>query len=245
MACGPMSRDARDLPLLMSLLAGPDGEDGQVTGTWKLEHPATLDLSQVVVFPVPGNGRAFVRAPVQKAVAAAASALEDRGATARRLDAPDLGRSFEIWGALLSETTSEYDAIVGGGRRIRLLKELLAYPLGLSDHTASVLLILTLEKVLSALPGTEEVAAVADRLRAHLETTLGPNGVLIHPVVSRTAPRHRGMLLQSPFDVSLTTAFNITTLPCTVVPIHLDPRGLPIGVQVDPPLRHHRDLRVG
>lgn len=232
MSCGPMARDVGDLPLLLKLIAGPDGEDEQVGG-WTLGDPDAVDLSEVVVHTVPGNGRAFVRAEVGAAVKAAGAMLADRGAQAAELSAPDLGRSLEIWAAKLGEVADRYDHVVGDGKPVPVYRELLKWPLGRSNHTASVLLILALERLLDALPGKQaELAPLAARLCDHLEAGLGPNGVMLHPVVSRTAPRHRGMLLQSPFDVSLTTAFNVTTLPVTVVPVGRDSRGLPIGVQV-------------
>lgn len=232
MGCGPLARDARDLPLLLSVLAGPDGQDPQAR-PMPLGDAAAVDLRAVQVFPMPGNGRAWVRPHVARAVEQAADALAERGCQRRALDVPDLGRSFEVWAAVLSELSERYDVLCGGEDPVPVARELARFAVGRSAHTGSVLLLIALERLLDRLPGqTRELAAVARRLQTHLEAALGPSGVLIHPVVSRTAPRHRGMLFQSPFDVSLTTAFNLTAMPCTVVPIGLGPKGLPIGVQV-------------
>jgi len=190
-------------------------------------------MEDLTVYALPGNGRAFVREPVRQAVLDATEALVDRGAAQGQLRVPDLGRSFEIWAAMLSDGADRYDDVVGDGTPIRLRRQLLAYPLGRSDHAASVLLLLALERTLAWMPArTAALASVAERLRAHLEAGLGPDGVLIHPVYARTAPRHRGFLMASPFDASLTTAFNITTLPATVVPVGRDARGLPLAVQI-------------
>ena len=232
MQAGPMARDARDLKTLLAIISGPDGQDPQCRD-WPLQDVDAVNVSDLTVHTLPGNGRAWVRKNVRNAVESASSALLDMGATASDAEFPDLSRTFEIWAAVLTECGDKYADIVGGGQPIPLAQQLASYPFGRSNHSASVLFMMALERVLELLPSTTaSLADEADRLRANIETVLGPSGVLLHPVTSRTAPRHRATLLGNPLDPGLTTAFNITTLPAAVVPVGLDADGLPLAVQI-------------
>ena len=60
---------------------------------------------------------------------------------------------------------------------------------------------------------------------------IGPEGVLLFPSYTRTAPRH-GRPILTPIDWVYTAVFNALELPVTQVPLGLDHRGLPLGVQV-------------
>jgi len=232
MQAGPMARDARDLKTLLRIISGPDGEDPQCRD-WPLKAVDEVDLSKLNVHALPGNGRAWVRKSVRKAVEDAADVLTDLGATPMDTEFPNLSRTFEIWAAVLTECGDNYADIVGGGQPIPLVRQMLAYPVGRSHHSASVLFMMALERVLEMLPSaTSSLAEEADRLRANIEAVLGPTGVLLHPVTSRTAPRHRATLIGNPLDPGLTTAFNITTLPAAVVPVGFDESGLPLSVQI-------------
>jgi fatty acid amide hydrolase 2 len=60
---------------------------------------------------------------------------------------------------------------------------------------------------------------------------LGPNGILLYPSYTRTAPLHHTALLP-PIQWMYTAIFNALEMPATQVPLGLDTRGLPLGVQV-------------
>lgn len=232
MSCGPLARYVNDLWTLLGIMAGPDGVD-PLARAWPLGDPAAVDLRNVTVFPLKSNGRARPRPPVRDGVRAAVDALLERGARAERLRVEGLERAFEIWVAMLRASGVSYDEVVGGGRPVHLGRELWRWPLGRSQHAGGVLLLVALEKLASALRlRTDALAAMGPVLRDALEAEIGPNGVIVHPVYTRTAPRHRGMLLQPPWDIGCTTLFNVTTMPVTVVPVGLDDRGLPIAVQI-------------
>ena len=60
---------------------------------------------------------------------------------------------------------------------------------------------------------------------------LGPNGVLLVPVLPLVAPYH-GELLCSFNDINLCGIFNATEMPSTAVPLGLTKDGIPLGLQV-------------
>jgi fatty acid amide hydrolase 2 len=72
--------------------------------------------------------------------------------------------------------------------------------------------------------------AAGRALREEITAVIG-DGVLLHPPFARTAPRlHTTTMrpwLQTPCSV-----FNLAGVPVTQVPLGLNSRGLPLGVQV-------------
>jgi len=70
---------------------------------------------------------------------------------------------------------------------------------------------------------------------------IGPDGVMLYPPYPSVAPRHV-MPLLPPFNWVYTAIFNVMELPATQVPLGLDERGLPLGVQVAS--LHGQDVRT-
>ena len=54
---------------------------------------------------------------------------------------------------------------------------------------------------------------------------------MLHPPFSRVAPRH-GRTIGRPWVLAPTALFNLLRMPATEVPLGLDEKGLPLGVQV-------------
>ena len=55
--------------------------------------------------------------------------------------------------------------------------------------------------------------------------------MLLHPPFARVAPRH-GRTVGRPWVLAPQALFNLLGLPATAVPLGLNERGLPLGVQV-------------
>ena len=60
---------------------------------------------------------------------------------------------------------------------------------------------------------------------------MGQDGVLIYPTHPVPAPYH-GQSVLRPCNLSYTAVFNILGFPATQVPLGLNSRGLPLGVQL-------------
>ena len=69
-----------------------------------------------------------------------------------------------------------------------------------------------------------------EALEAEVAEAIG-DGVLLHPPFARVAPRH-GATVGRPWILGPMAAFNLLGLPATEVPLGLNERGLPLGVQV-------------
>ena len=234
LATGPLCRRAEDLYPLLQILAGPDGHDGEEL---VLEDPRAVELSSLVVFDIPDNGVTRPTRAMRGAQQKAASTLEGLGARVERLEIPRLKKSFEIWSAALSEGAhTPFPVLMGDGERVPPGPELMRRFMGRSHHTFMCSLLGLAEELTEPLSGLQEsLLHERDALRQELDERLGDDGVLLFPPFPRSAPRHRWPLarqLMLRFDYSYTAILNAMHLPATAVPMGLDNKGVPLGLQV-------------
>jgi fatty acid amide hydrolase 2 len=229
---GPLARRAEDLPALLQLMAGPDGQDGGCVAM-PLGDPGSIALADLVILDVQDNGTIEVSADLRAAQGRVADHLERQGARVKRVAIEGLDRSFEIWSAMLgSAGSTTFATLLGNGRPVRAGAELLRWTLRRSSHTLPALGLAMLESIGHRLPGRAQSAIEAGHgLRRALTELIGPRGVMIYPSYSRPAPRHHMPLLR-PFQFVYTAIFNVLEFPVTQVPLGLNDAGLPLGVQV-------------
>ncbi|MEZ4265529.1 MAG: amidase [Myxococcota bacterium] len=230
---GPLARRAEDLMPLLRLLAGPDGIDSGCTAM-SLGDPDAVSLKGLRVLSVPDNGTTPVSKELRASQERAAQALRDRGAIVTEDRIPGLKRSFEIWSAMLGAAGGATFAELLGGDEgsFGFFGQLARWTVRRSPHTLPAILLGGLEGPSKLSPRrTAKAIAAGAALRAELVDRIGAGGVMLYPPYSRTAPRHYGPLFR-PFDWVYTAVLNVTELPVTQVPLGLDRRGLPLGVQV-------------
>lgn len=229
---GPIARRAEDLMPLVRILAGPDGID---TGCYEqpLGDPGTIDISTVRVLDVRGNGFRPVSSELQDVQQRVAEALGEAGADVRRVRIETLKRSLDLWASMMADAAdTTFAELLGDGKRIRPVRELARMAVGRSDHTLPALGLAVLEGAAARLPGrVEKFVEKGKRLADELEEFLGPQGVMLYPSYTSVAPRHRAPLLV-PINWIYTAIFNVAELPVTQVPLGLNDRGLPLGIQV-------------
>lgn len=230
LSTGPLARRAEDLWPLLNVLAGPDGACAACK-PMELGDPSRVDVGALRVLDVPDNGVTRVSRPLRDAQRRVARSLEASGAKVREARFRGLRRSLPYWAASLSGGTP-FGVLLGGGERVRALPELARWMVGRSAHTLPALGLALIERIPEALPDqTRGLAASASGLRAELEDALGNDGVMLFPSYSRPAPRHYAPLLY-PLDFVYTAIINVLGFPSTQVPLGLDRRGVPLGVQV-------------
>ena len=229
---GPICRRAEDIFPLLQILAGPDGVDPECR-EFDLRDPADVDLSTLTVLDVPDNGRTPVSGELRAAQRRVIDHLVSLGATVKRPHLKLLTRSYDIWGAALHHYgTTSFNELLGDGRRVNGAWELLRWAARRSPHTLPAILLAAFEWSADFPRGRgERFLTMGDQLREQLHEELGDHGVLVFPSYSRTAPPHYQPLLQ-PFHWVYTAILNVMHVPATQVPLGLDPRGLPLGVQV-------------
>ncbi len=229
---GPLARRAEDLWPLLSVLAGPDAEP-EGCREIELGEPSAVDVAKLRVLDVPDNGFTPVAASLQRAQRRAAAELARRGADVSSRSYPALKRSLHYWGAGLSAAGgTPFGVLMGDGQRVRVLPEFAKWLVRRSAHTLPALGLAAIERVPELLPDrTSALLEELDALRARMSDDLGDDGVMLFPTYSRTAPRHYAPLLR-PLDFVYTAIINVLGFPATQVPLGLDERGLPLGVQV-------------
>ena len=228
---GPLVRYAEDLMPLLRVLAGPDGVERECRDM-ELGDPDNVKVEDLVVLDVAGNGFVSVSDDLKAIQCECAHALAERGARVERARFSELKYSLAIWSAMLSraEDTS-YRARLGQGRPISTPLELLKWSVGRSAHTLPSLGLAVLEQVQGLLPGDAHLVNLGARLRETLIDRIGPSGVMLYPSYASPAPRHLKPLFP-PINWVFTAIFNVMEFPVTQVPLGLNRRGIPLGVQV-------------
>jgi fatty acid amide hydrolase 2 len=232
LVAGPLTRTVGDIWPILSVIAGPTEKDPHIQ-TFSLPDPSTVDLSKLRVFTLDRPPLTLTRQCVKDTIAAAATSLEQRGATVKTLKLPKLKYTLEMWSAMLQERQPDgYDVILGDGTRINAGWELLKLPFWKSRYTAPALFLAWGESFTSLFKGrNEKMIAMGKALSDELAEILGDDGVLLYPPYTRAAPRHNLALL-TPTDAACTAIFNILLNPVTQVPLGFDKNQLPLGVQV-------------
>lgn len=232
LATGPLTRTARDLMPILEILAGPDGADTSAEAM-ELGDPDTVSFEGMRVLSVDGNGLRNVSSDLRDAQSSAAKALAARGAVVTQDRIPAFKRSLDLWSKLMSaaEDTS-FASRLGQGEPIAIGWEHVKWLLGRSDHTFPAIGLANIERLPLVQSGDAAgLFAEVRALRDEIADRIGPDGVLLYPPYTRTAPRH-GRPLLTPIDWVYTAIFNVLELPVTQVPLGLDSQGLPLGVQV-------------
>jgi fatty acid amide hydrolase 2 len=195
--------------------------------------PGAVDIGALRVLDVPTNGMVDPEPALRDAQVRAAGALAALGARVEPAAFEGFKSSFWIWGSELATRDADtYRSLLGQGMPINRLVQLGRWLVGRSPHTLPSLGLAVLEDLIWLLPGKVE-RALADgaALREQIVEALGDDGVMLFPSYPRVAPRHNVPILQ-PFYWVYTAIFNALELPVTQVPLGLDERGLPLGVQV-------------
>ncbi|HMV66938.1 MAG TPA: amidase, partial [Myxococcota bacterium] len=245
LATGPIARRASDLPLLLRVLAGPDGVDDQCV-PMPLGDPAGVVIDGLSVLDVWGDGVTSVHPSLRAAQARAADALAAAGAHVRRAHLPELRDAFDMWTAAMSAGNKRgaFRELMQRDRWRDLLPHL-ARPWELGgEHTLPAVVLALVEDVGHLFSGRARFArAQTAAVRVRLIDAIG-DGVLLYPTYREPAPRHGWPLLR-PLSWVFTAVFNALGLPVTQVPLGLDREGRPLGVQVvGAPGRDHVTLAV-
>jgi len=229
---GPMCRYAADLMPLLAILAGPDPEDPR-TVPWRLGNPDRVSPEGLRIYVVPDNGWLPVSTSLRAAQVRAADVLAARGARVEEITIEGFRRSLEIWSSMMSLAGGpSFKSLMGGGPEVPAMRELMRWAMSRSAHTLPAIGLGLFESLEGLSPKRSALwlrRGIA--LRREISDLLGDDGLLLYPPYPKPAPRHYAPLLP-PWQWLYTAIFNALELPVTQVPVGLDRRGLPLGVQV-------------
>ncbi len=231
---GPLTRRAEDLMPLLRVLAGPDGEDEHCVAT-ELRDPDEVDFEGLEVVIVEGDGLVPVSRRVSGGLQRAAGALQALGACVRTERIAGLRQAFILWASEMTAAGSaQFAGLLGAdtGKPVRVGRALADAVRRRSPHTKASLMLLAVERIGDLAPSSasRSLRAAGQRLAEEMAELIG-DGVLLYPPHPWVAPRH-GWPLAVPVAFAYTAIFNVAGTPVTEIPVGLDERGLPLGVQV-------------
>ncbi|MFZ4405278.1 MAG: amidase [Pseudobdellovibrionaceae bacterium] len=237
---GFLSRYAKDLPLIMDALKGPDGIDTETKKLDFLFAQKTKQNSvkglQVYILPEPIiHGTSAASAEISQTVIHAAKALEELGADIIELPKKYFLNAKSLWMAAVKATKPDRkyeDLLVRADKKIHWTKEVWGQITGQSQYTIPSLVTVVLENMSEWTPEIEQKYQLQlQQLRSEFHHLLGPNSILIAPTYPKVAPAHRQAFL-TPFDFIYSGIFTVLQNPATSVPMGLNKQGLPLGVQI-------------
>ena len=220
---GPMARNAADVRLLFSVLAG-----------WDLEDPFSAPLPVRDAKPDGiriGVMEQFGSVPVQpvmvETVRKAAKTLESMGFPIEEFLPHGVERAPNLWWFFFGELPS------------RITKELIAGREDQAHWTGTEFLNRALQEPEPSSRKVLESLAARDKMRCHFLRQMEEFPVLLLPVCGVPAFKHRERRWPTPsktiglFEAMMpVTPFNLMGLPGMVIPFGMSEEGLPIGIQL-------------
>ncbi|XP_011190400.2 fatty-acid amide hydrolase 2 [Zeugodacus cucurbitae] len=232
LASGPITRFARDLPILLQVMAGEDVK--------KLRFDEPVPLKNIKIYYAHSfDGlAALLHQPtdhaIQVAIIRAAKYFEKCGVTTEHIKLDKFVHAREIGLRALTELKGIPSITNLAEPKIEtLFWQLILSLFGRSPHNRDAIFmeLMSMKKSYISDGKAKEFHAEREVVRAELVKMLGDNGVLFLP----TFPTSAFAFHTSTFNlvgVDLMLMFNILGFPATHVPMGLDHRGLPIGFQV-------------
>ena len=220
----PIARSIRDLWVLLRVMAGPDGVDGNAVPI-PLGSPAGQSTADVGVAWCDGDGSYPVRADVVKVVERAAEALADRGARVINRRPPGLDEAESVYRALRNLDGLADHKRLWQGREDEL-----------TDYVRGWLAESRPEGTLTEF---QRLTAIADEIRLRVNRFMAQWPILLMPVASvpAFAPQSDEFTVgrHTLYGVQIESCCRVVTLlraPTVVVPCGQSDEGLPVGVQV-------------
>ena len=231
LAAGPLARRAEDLMPFVRAVAGHDAGD-PVSRDVELGDPADVNLEGLDVVLSEGATLLPVRGELRDARERAAGALAAAGARVRREHLSGMRRAVEYYLATLGDADEDLLEVFTLDAAPTLPRVLLDAIRRRGPHTVPLALVFAAQRATDRIPDelTQRAIEAGKRLRRELDEVIG-DGVLLHPPFPRVAPRHGGTIGR-PWVLANAAVFNLTGMPVTEVPLGLNEKGLPLGVQV-------------
>ncbi|MDX6699575.1 MAG: aspartyl-tRNA(Asn)/glutamyl-tRNA(Gln) amidotransferase subunit [Solirubrobacteraceae bacterium] len=237
LSLGPLARRAEDLMPVLRIVAGPDPGDPDTRADVELGDPESVDLRGRPAVVAQEASYLPVRRELREARDRAAEALGDAGMDVRRVPMRSMRRAVEYYLTALRDGSARsfrdlLEAEMGETARLGLRHTVPGALRRRGPHTWPTVILLGVERLAARTPPrmTRRALAAADALAREVEEVLD-GGVMLHPPYPRTAPKH-GRTVGRPWVIAPMAVFNLLGLPVTQVPLGLNSRGIPLGVQV-------------
>lgn len=160
------------------------------------------------------------------------------GKMVKRAKLNGMEKTSAMWRYWMTQEPADFNKLLGNGQSLNGLVELGKKVIGQSDFTMGA--IYSLLDDLMPMKHADDLRKTTEQLSTELADLLGDDGILIFPSTSNAAGFHYSPLVQI-FKFSYFSLFNVLQVPVTQVPVGLDSRGMPLGVQVVASKNRDRD----
>ncbi|XP_052811555.1 fatty-acid amide hydrolase 2-like isoform X2 [Mya arenaria] len=231
LSTGPMCRYMEDIVPTLKVMAGKDEQ---------VDLNKKVDVSKLTVYNIEDDGGSLLLSKVdpqlKEAQARAVHYLQtSAGVTVKTMKVEKFKYAFEMWSARMTtaEGKNSFQALLGGENgKINPLVELLKWFVHCSNHTLPAITLGLVESLNPLLEGSNKRSLKGlEKLEEEMKEMLDENSVILYPTHPKIAPYHNQPILY-PFNWAYTGLFNALGLPVTAVPLGLDKKGLPLGIQI-------------
>uniref|UniRef100_A0A336M0I7 CSON005684 protein n=1 Tax=Culicoides sonorensis TaxID=179676 RepID=A0A336M0I7_CULSO len=228
LALGPLCRYAKDLPLLLKIMAGDNAELAD------LDTP--VDLKNIrILYPdsyASGAENIPIEEELEEKIESAAQALQEAGCNVTKVKIEYRGLFEKLISKYLSADLREVNEMTDFATTfLGCLKEYGKWVVGKSDHDIYAIHGQFLMKHKKLYVRLTKFVPLCDEYEKEIKDLLGNDAVLLFPTYATSAYKHHGTVGALPGYVYglLPSVFN---LPATTVPMGLNKNGLPLGFQV-------------
>lgn len=223
---GPMSRYAEDLMPLFKVLVDPEMAP-------QLKLNEEVDITKLRYFYIPSNDMPSC-SPVSREAQSMMFKItryfsDITEEEVKQASLPGTEITGKLWRYWMTREPADFGKLLGNGADLNPFVELFKKIMGRSEFTMAAIYSL-IDGVLPAENASlmEEATTKCNEVLTEL---LGDDGVLFFHSSPRTAPFHYYPLIKI-MDFSYFSIFNVLRVPVTQVPMGLDSKGLPLGIQV-------------
>ncbi|XP_054747514.1 fatty-acid amide hydrolase 2 [Anastrepha obliqua] len=225
-SAGPMTRYADDLIPIMKVLIEPNMEK-------KLRLDEPVDLKNLRYFYIPCNNMIQcnpIGSEEQMLMFKVCRHFTNvSGSEVKLATLPNLNMTGKMWRYWMTQEPANFNKLLGNGATLNPFFELFKKLLGRSEFTMAA--IYSLIDALLPEEKEQQIREATRHCKEALISMLGEDGILFFHSSPRTAPFHYYPLIKFT-DFSYFSIFNVLQVPVTQVPMGLDSRGIPMGIQV-------------
>lgn len=223
---GPMTRFATDLRPILKTLVGPKTAEA-------LKLDEKTDLKKLRYFYISSSGDikcSPVHPQLQKAMNRVVGHFQTIApGGVKKVTLTGTEKTSNMWRYWMTKEPATFSKLLGNGKQVSPLVELVKKLFGYSDYTwASIYSLID-----SILPkeNVDKMLEITRLCDQELTELLGDDGILFYHSTTHTAPYHYSAFVNV-YNFGYWCLFNVLHVPATQVPLGLDPDGLPLGIQV-------------
>jgi fatty acid amide hydrolase 2 len=228
---GPLCRCAEDLMPLLKILAGPDNIDPGCRQI-PIQTTESVQIKDLTVYNPQIKALLHVSSDLFAAQHQCVGALKTCGAAIKPISHIVNWKIVNMWTSKIrSVSKTPFVKTLGNGQAIQPFSELIKWVVRKPSYTLPALLTAIMDQLPYSNKQMNATIKEMEHLKNVLIKTIGPSGIMLFPSHPTTAPRHY-MPLFTPFSWGYTGLFNVLGFPATQVPLGLDKKGLPTGIQI-------------